>query len=93
VDRGVPSGYRLRGGDLRRIAAIIERFGLVAVADGRAGDVALARSGPGQWHLLVLTGGGFVHADAMLRRVVERPGAPPWPVIGCWRLPAGVSRF
>ena len=29
--------------------------------------------------------GGFVHADAQLRRVVERPGEPPWPVIGIWR--------
>jgi hypothetical protein len=72
---------------------IFENFGLVPVTGGRAGDVALVRSGPGQLHLVILTGGGFVHADAMLRRVVERPGAVPWPVIGCWRLLAGVSRF
>jgi hypothetical protein len=81
----VPSGYRLRGGDPGRVAALIECFGLVRVADGRAGDVALAASGPGQVHLVILTGDGIVHADAMLRRVVERPGAVPWPVIGYWR--------
>jgi hypothetical protein len=35
---------------------------------------------------VILTPGGFVHADAGLRRVVERLGAVPWPVVGCWRL-------
>ena len=30
-------------------------------------------------------GGGIIHADAMLRRVVERPGPVPWPVLGRWR--------
>lgn len=81
----VPSGYRLRSGDLGRIAGLIEAVGLVRVEEVRAGDVVLAVSGPGQVHLAVLTGEGFVHADAMLRRVVERPGAVPWPVIGFWR--------
>ena len=82
----VPSGYRLRGGDPRRVAAFIEGFGLAPVAEGHAGDVMLACSGPGQLHLAILTDTGFVHADAMLRRVVERPGAVPWPVVGSWRL-------
>jgi hypothetical protein len=38
-----------------------------------------------QLHLGIWTGGGIVHADARLGRVVERPGMPPWPVIGAWR--------
>ncbi|PAX07012.1 hypothetical protein [Sphingomonas lenta] len=79
-----PSGYRLRGGDLARVAAAVE--GLVA-ADGSApGDLLLFRPGPGQLHLAVRTARGFVHADAGLGRVVERPGADPWPLIGAWRL-------
>ncbi|MGN6277182.1 MAG: peptidoglycan endopeptidase [Sphingomonas sp.] len=86
----VPSGYRLRG-DPGRVAALVERFGLVRVAIGRAGDVVLAASGPGQGHLAILTGDGVVHADAMLRRVVERPGAVPWPVIGFWRFSGSAS--
>ena len=82
----VPSGYRLRGGDAARVAALVEAGGMVRVADARPGDLVLAVSGAGQLHLAVATCGGFVHADAMLRKVVERPGAVPWPVIGRWRL-------
>lgn len=87
----VPSGYRLRGGDDAQIAALLRNSGLFAVDHGRAGDLALARSGPGQLHLAILIEGGFVHADAMLRRVVERPGAMPWPTIGYWRFLGSAS--
>jgi hypothetical protein len=45
----------------------------------------LVESGPRQFHVLVKTTTGFVHADAGLRRVVETPGRPGWPVIGIWR--------
>ena len=45
----------------------------------------LMATGPGQLHLGVWTGEGLVHADAGLRRVVERPGVPPWRVLGMWR--------
>lgn len=80
----VPSGYRLRSNP-EPVAGLIENVGLDRVEEGRAGDVVLAASGPGQGHLAIVTESGFVHADAMLRRVVERPGAMPWPVIGYWR--------
>lgn len=82
----VPSGYALRGGDPARVAALIEARGLVAVAEPHAGDLLLCASGPGQLHLAIDSGSGVIHADAMLRRVVERPGPIPWPVIGRWRM-------
>lgn len=77
----VPTGYSLRGGDW----GLLERV-LVRVADAEAGDVLLMAAGPGQVHFGIRTTGGFVHADASLRRVVERPGVPPWPVLGVWRM-------
>ena len=81
----VPSGYALRGGDPARVAAMIDAFGLMPIADARAGDLLLCASGPGQLHLAIDSGAGVIHADAMLRRVVERPGPVPWPVLGRWR--------
>jgi hypothetical protein len=50
------------------------------------GDVLVMRAGPEQLHLGIVTRAGLVHADAGLRRVVERPGAPEWPVLGNWRV-------
>lgn len=81
----VPSGYALRGGNLDAVMMAIAGAGLRRVTDPMRGDLMLARSGPGQLHLGIWTGAGVVHADAMLRRVVERPGRPPWDVIGFWR--------
>ena len=88
----VPSGYAIRGGDRDAVAALIAYLGLMPVAEAAAGDLVLAASGPGQLHLAIMTDGGFVHADAGLRRVVERPGVVPWPVVGCWRLVKWASR-
>lgn len=82
----IPSGYALRGGDEAAIAAAFSAAGLVASDAPSPGDLALFETGPGQFHLAVLVPGGIVHADAMLRRVVERPGVSPWPLSGCWRV-------
>ena len=49
------------------------------------GDVLVCRTGPAQLHLVVAVGGTFVHADAGLRRVVERPFPAPWPIESIWR--------
>jgi hypothetical protein len=77
----VPSGYALRGGDPRpMLDAALRR-----VNGDAPGDVLLMRTGPGQWHLGIRTTAGVIHADAGLRRVVERPGAMPWPIAGAWR--------
>jgi cell wall-associated NlpC family hydrolase len=83
-DGPIPTGYDLRCGDAGRYHA---SWAGLASADGeRPGDVLLCRAGPGQLHLAVRTRAGVVHADAGLRRVVERPGALPWPVLRAWRL-------
>ena len=82
---GVRRDYALRGGCLASLEAELKVAGLVRVERCAAGDVLVMRAGPGQLHLGVWTGCGLVHADAGLRRVVERPGQVPWPVVGVWR--------
>jgi hypothetical protein len=82
----VPSGYALRSGDAARVRAALQASGLIEGSVPWAGDLLLLAAGPGQLHFAIDTGNGIIHADAMLRRVVERPGTPPWPVIGRWRL-------
>ena len=80
-----PSGYPLRGGEPALMRGRLDGLLHPVAGPPAAGDLLLMRTGPGQLHLGVWTGAGLVHADAGLRRVVERPGAPPWPVLGCWR--------
>lgn len=83
--------YPQRGGDPAAVAGLIDDAGLRRIASTAAGsgDIVLVEAGPAQLHLAVLTSGGFVHADAGLRRVVEVPGRPVWPVIGAWRIDPG----
>ena len=83
--------YKLRGQTLARIEHDLCDLGCLPVPAGqeRAGDVAVCAAGPAQFHMAVLTDGGFVHADAGLRRVVERPLPLPWPVESLWRLCEG----
>jgi len=81
----VPTGYRMRQASVAPIIAGLEAAGLVRVAEPEPGDVVLVQAGPAQFHLGVMTSGGFVHACALLRRVVETPGFPAWPVVGVFR--------
>jgi lipoprotein Spr len=81
----VPGDYALRGTKRDRLEDGLQAFGLRRVEPGRAGDVLIMDAGPAQLHLGISTGAGLVHADAGLRRVVERSGDPPWPVLSCWR--------
>lgn len=84
-DRPVAADYPLRGGDAREIAGAIDRVGLRRVGSAeRAGLLLLIDAGLGQYHVAVTTPGGFVHADASLRRVVETPGRPAGVVVGAW---------
>ena len=84
LDGAIPSGYALRSGDAAKVRAMIAAAGLIERSDRRAGDLLLLRTGPGQLHLAIDSGTGIVHADAMLRRVVER-GDVRWPILGRWR--------
>jgi len=86
LGRGAPRDYRLRTGDAAATAAQLRAAGLVEVAEAAPGDLLLCRSGPGQLHLAIRCEDGIIHADAIARRVVARPGPVPWPVLGCWRL-------
>ncbi|MBN8839717.1 MAG: peptidoglycan endopeptidase [Sphingomonadales bacterium] len=79
----VPAGYALAAGAAAVAPEMLD--GLVACDGAAAGDLLLCRAGGGL-HLAIRTEAGVVHADAGLRRVVERPGAPPWPVLAAYRL-------
>ena len=88
-DGMAPVAYGLRSGDVGLAERWLGAAGLVRVDQGAPGDLALVRPGPLQLHLMILVPGGFVHAHAGLRRVVEMPGASPWPVMGWWRADLG----
>lgn len=85
----VPADYALRSGDVAKAEALLRAAGLVLIVEGEPGDVVLLRPGASQLHLAILSEDGVIHADAMLRRVVERPGALPFPVVGTWRWQGG----
>jgi cell wall-associated NlpC family hydrolase len=51
-----------------------------------AGDVLLLRVDATQLHVAVRTARGIVHADADLRRIVERIGVLDWPIVAAWRV-------
>jgi hypothetical protein len=90
LDAGdVPSDYAARGNALERIEAELWALGCLEAEAPEAGDVIVCRPARDQYHLLVCVGEAFVHADAGLRRIVERPMPPPWPVAGVWRLQPG----
>ena len=80
-----PGDYRLRTGSTGRLVAALGAAGLLEAPARRPGDVLIMDVGPGQLHLGIWTGDGLVHADAQLRRVVERPGPLPWRVLSIWR--------
>lgn len=82
--KDAPRGYSIRTADGSGVAALIDAAGLNRVRDAVAGNLALVQSGPAQCHLIVMTEAGFVHADAAIGRVVETPGAPPWPILATW---------
>jgi hypothetical protein len=83
----LPRNYALRGEALGEIERHLRDFGCRRV-DGQVlepGDIALCRPGPAQFHMIIITPFGFVHADAALRMVVERPCPVPWTLVSAWR--------
>lgn len=78
--------YRLRGDHGEELKVQLARFFRpVARGAGRPGDLVVSAVAEDQLHLSICTGGGFVHADARLGRVVETPGDPPWAFAGAYR--------
>lgn len=85
VNGAVPAAYSIRGGSMERFAAAMKALGLRPVRKPRAGDLLLVRAGVAQFHLMIATGEGHVHAHAGLGQVVEMPGVSPWPVLARFR--------
>lgn len=82
----VRRNYPVRGDhEAEMRAALAEHFDRVPGSELRAGDLMLMRVSSDQLHFGVRTAVGFVHAHARLRRVVETPGVPEWPLIGIYR--------
>ncbi len=93
LSAGIPADrisrdYSLRGQRLAEIEHQLCDLGCRPVAGHvlQLGDVAVCRTGPAQYHMVVITPFGFVHADAALRRVVQRPYPIPWTLESAWRL-------
>jgi hypothetical protein len=80
----VPRNYRLRDGGLERVKLELSRF-FRLVRTPAAGDVLIFEVAAVQLHLGILTDLGLIHADALLRKVVESPGRPPWEPISAYR--------
>lgn len=80
----VPTGYAIRGDAVDRLERVLVSLGFVAGAVARPGDLLVLRPGPVQLHLGLWAGDGLIHADALLRRVVETPGVPRWPLLSRW---------
>ena len=83
-----PPDYGLRNTDN---APFLERIAQAGFACCKGpcqpGDLVTAQPGPGQLHLLIAgPQGGYIHAHAMLGRVVWTPEPLPWPASGRWRL-------
>jgi len=82
---GRPAG-RVRGDHEAEVHAYLAgQFRQVPRTQLRPGDLMLMNVSSEQLHLGVRTRCGFVHAHAGLRRVVETPGMPEWPIAAVYR--------
>lgn len=92
INCAVPTGYSIRGGSLEQISAVMRLAGFTGLPSDeppQEGDIVLVRPSPVQWHLMVKTQGGFVHAHAGLGQVVFTPGDPQWPPEAIFRILEG----
>lgn len=82
----VPDDYKMRGRHLHEATVPTRRyFRRIPWGRRRAGDLVLLAPRDDQLHFAILTNDGFVHAHAGLRRVVETPGNPGWPIVAVFR--------
>ena len=80
------ANYRLRGDHRAEVKlGLLRYFRRVSRRQGRVGDLLLLAVASDQIHLAIRTASGFVHADARLRKVVQTPGVPEWPILGIYR--------
>ena len=80
-----PRTYALRGTPVDHAAEVLDRhFVRRLAASPQVADILLLQPGLAQLHLGLWTGVGLVHAHAGLRRVVETPGPPAFPLLGIW---------
>ena len=84
-----PRDYALRTSGADRVAAMIAAAGAARTDKAEPGCVLLMRVSATQLHLGIAADDGVIHADAHLRRVVERPGDPPWPVTAAFCFESG----
>jgi cell wall-associated NlpC family hydrolase len=83
---GARRNYRMRGNHAGEVCGFLGRdFRRVPPSRLRPGDLILMQVADDQLHIAVRTEAGFVHAHAGLRRVVETPGLPQWPLLGIYR--------
>jgi murein DD-endopeptidase / murein LD-carboxypeptidase len=80
----VPTGYALRTCDPAVLEDPLRSGRFRRRRKVRPGDIFVLNAGPAQLHLGIWTGESLIHADAGLRRVVETPGWPCWPVLAAW---------
>lgn len=85
--------YCLHSNNPDEVNGDFDACGFVRIAPAAAGaaDVLLVRPAPTALHVVILTDQGYLHAAMRLRRVVEVPGAPPWPIVSAWRHPSEVD--
>ena len=79
----VKRNYTLWNHSMDEMDSELRRF--FTRSDQRAPGVILLCSLRGHAHLAIECGASFIHSDARLRRVVETPGAPAWPVVAAYR--------
>jgi murein DD-endopeptidase / murein LD-carboxypeptidase len=80
-----PRDYALRNSLLPQWEAQLALHARRCVAPPHKSDVLVMRVAPAQLHLGIWSGASLIHADARIGRVVETPGAPPWPIQSVWR--------
>lgn len=78
--------YRLRGAHREEMERELLRFfRRIPVTKLRPGDLLVCAVSAQQLHLAVQSDRAFIHADARLRRIVETPGKPAWPIASAFR--------